>query len=57
MKHLCNLLVCVLQLYQVQLPLSKDQKVPVLLQVSLPADLALHNVDLTQCEEDMDLTT
>ena len=35
----------------------KDQKVSVLLQVSHPADWSQHSLDLSQCAEDMDLTT
>ena len=49
--------VCVCVCLRVYTHKYKDQKVPVLLQVLHPADWSQHSVDLSQCAEDMNLTT
>ena len=40
----------------VMLPVGKDQKVSVMLKVSLPADWSKRSVDLSQCAEEIGLT-
>ena len=60
LQHVWNISAtcsCSLQLYRDQWPVGKDQKVSLLLQVSLTANCPQSSADLSQFAEVMDLTT